>query len=336
MQWEELLEEFRAIGGVAENVRLGAGARGRGLFVIDPAKPASLHIPRAITIPVSAVGTDSGDIRVDRDQVDDRVATFYEHYQKHFGWSAGGREEAFALQREWHDLPPEIVNFIKTMGVLDHPELRFMPPDDRVLLEEHVRARVFADKTGSFMIPMIDLVNHLSTARGYVTDGGVGVSGTFADEVLVRYNNFDPMTMALHYGFADQSVFACSIGITLDLPGGRRLTIAREISASETRDGIAFPVVTETDGHLRFSHLMLGIMSAPDVPRAIFRSLVKPYVDPVSADQIFDGIAHFNRVRFINLLRTLRKYDGRLVRALQDTSINQLEALSYCVGARAL
>jgi len=336
MQWDQLVEEFRALGGVAENVRLGTGPRGRGIFVIDPAKPASLNIPRAITVPIETLGVEDGDIRVQRGRIDDRVASFYEHYEKYFGWSAGGREEAFALQREWHELPPEIVAFLKTMGVLDHPEARFMPPEERVLVEGHVRARMFQDSTGAFMIPMIDLVNHSSPVRGYVMDGGVGVTGTFADEVLVRYNNFDAITMALHYGFADLSIFAASIGITVDLPGGRRLTIARDLSVSETRNGIGFPVVTLNDNVIRFSYLMLGIIGVEDVPRAVFRSLMAPYIDRTAADQVFDGIAHFNRVRFINLLRTLRKYDGTLVRVLQETCINQLEALSSCVGARTL
>ncbi len=43
MQWDEPVEEFRAIGGVADNVRLGIGPRGRRLFVVDPGKPASLR-----------------------------------------------------------------------------------------------------------------------------------------------------------------------------------------------------------------------------------------------------------------------------------------------------
>ena len=39
MVFEELLAEFRALGGVAENVRLGRGRSGRGIFVVDPGNP---------------------------------------------------------------------------------------------------------------------------------------------------------------------------------------------------------------------------------------------------------------------------------------------------------
>ena len=42
--WNEMLDEFRALGGVAENIRLGHGVFGRGLFPIDPAKPIRIVV----------------------------------------------------------------------------------------------------------------------------------------------------------------------------------------------------------------------------------------------------------------------------------------------------
>src|SRR5262249_34024 len=155
-----------------------------------------------------------------------------------------GREEAIATQQEWSALPEELITFIKTMGVLDHPDRRFMPPDDQLCFEEFVRARMFPERGGRFMIPMVDLVQHMSRARCFCTRDGVEVSGSFGDEVLVRYHNVDAMTTLLDYGFTDRSAFAYSIGITVDLPGGKRLSVARDIGAHETRDNVAFPNVS--------------------------------------------------------------------------------------------
>ena len=53
-------------------------------------------------------------------------------------------------------------------------------------------------------------------------------------------------------------------------------------------------------------------------------------------DYVFDSIAHYNHTQFIALLRTLRKYEGPLVHTLEEAIINQLEALSACIGARRL
>jgi len=82
--------------------------------------------------------------------------------------------------------------------------------------------------------------------------------------------------------------------------------------------------------------MMLGHCTAPDLPRAIFRSVMSPMLDARRADEVFDSVAHFNRVKFLDTLRLLRTYDGHLVTLLEDAAINQLQALSSAVGARAL
>jgi len=48
--WEEMLEEFRALGGVAENIRLDDGPLGRGLFPIDAASPIRIFIPESLLL----------------------------------------------------------------------------------------------------------------------------------------------------------------------------------------------------------------------------------------------------------------------------------------------
>ena len=48
--WNDMLNEFRALGGVAENIRIGHGPFGRGLFPIDPKKPVSISIPESLLV----------------------------------------------------------------------------------------------------------------------------------------------------------------------------------------------------------------------------------------------------------------------------------------------
>jgi hypothetical protein len=62
--WDEMLTEFRALGGIAENIRLGAGSFGRGLFPIDPIKPINISIPEELLVSVDAVAIENGAFRV--------------------------------------------------------------------------------------------------------------------------------------------------------------------------------------------------------------------------------------------------------------------------------
>ena len=50
MDWQELVAEFRSLGGIAENVRLGEGPFGRELFAIDPSKPIEVRTSENILV----------------------------------------------------------------------------------------------------------------------------------------------------------------------------------------------------------------------------------------------------------------------------------------------
>jgi len=58
--WDELVEEFRALGGTMDNVRLGHGPLGRGLFVIDPARPFLVRAPENLLVSVSDIVFENG------------------------------------------------------------------------------------------------------------------------------------------------------------------------------------------------------------------------------------------------------------------------------------
>jgi len=68
----------------------------------------------------------------------------------------------------------------------------------------------------------------------------------------------------------------------------------------------------------------------------MFREIVRPQLTTARSDQAFDNIAHFNRMKFLGVLRTLEGYDGPVVAMLKGAAMLQLETLSCCIGARPL
>lgn len=334
MEWEELAEEFRALGGVLENVRLGSGAYGRGLFVIDPAREAIVHLPERLMVPVDATGYVNGALVASRDRVPADIADFFDRYHRNFGWSVE-RHACERVQRSWHELPAEVVTALHQLGVVDKPD-RFDAPAEDVVLRDFLNSRAGRFGTSRSLIPVLDLVNHRATAAPYRSENGLTVSGRFDDEVFVRYNSWDSIACALTYSFPDRSVFANSIAITVDIPRGRQLSIARSIGDTRPEGNVTVPKIEERGSRIEIAYMLLGCLTAPDAPRAIFRHVMKPYVTLEESDVIFDSIAHFNRTRFIDFLRLLERYEGGLISVLKAASLNQLEGLSACIGARTL
>jgi hypothetical protein len=336
MTWEELLDEFRALGGIAENARLDVGPLGRGIFPIDPSKPVVLHCPYALQVRLMHLEMRDGKMQAKPEFYGARERAFFEAYEEQFGWSAGGSEESWQQQLAWSELPAEIVNAMQTMGMLDGIEQRFAPPNVESCKLDYLHARLFQRDGGNYVVPIIDLVNHSSYVPTYVYENGIGVAGTFSDEVLVRYNAADAWTLAQRYGFTTMSPIAYSIGINVAIAGGKRLTVARNINELVVENGVQYPKITVDADGVTLAHLALGFSMAKDLPRAIFRKIMAPRLNAPQADHIFDGIQEFNRNEFITLLRKLRKYDGPLVHTLEEAVINQLETLNACVGARNL
>jgi hypothetical protein len=336
MTWDELLDEYRALGGIAENVRLDTGPFGRGIFPIEPGKPIMLRTPPSLYVAVREIRLQDGRMTADPDRVEARARAFFEAYEEYFGWGAGGREAMWQLQEAWHALPEDVVTSIRTLGALEKPERRFAAPSDEFCMHDFLDERTFGRGESASIVPMVDLVNHSSHVPTYTFEGGMGVHGTFDDEVLVCYNRCDAWSLAVHYGFTATSPTAYSTSIIVGLPRGEKLTIARNLDPVATTNTLRYPKVETTRDGVMLSHLTLGFATAKDLPRAIFRKMMDSRLSSSEADYVFDGIQHHNRTQFINLLRTLRKHEGPLIRTLQEAAINQLETLSAYVGARSL
>lgn len=337
MDWEELLAEFRSLGGIFENVRIGEGESGRGVFIVDPSKPALLLAPPNLLVPIGDVAVIDGHLRIKPESaVGDRERAFFETYQRHFGWSAGLYDEIAAQQTEWYGLPAEIVRLICTMGAVGNPEQRFREPTAETCLDVYLETRDLYFNGKPHIAPLLEIVNHSPAGRDYGAKDGLSVGGAFENEVLARYNVRDAWAVALHYGFAHRSPYAYSMAIAVDVYGQKRLSIDRDVARIRVVDGVRFPRRDDEGNVIKLSNLMLGNSGGMDLPRAVFRKLLGAELTSTQADEVFDGIAFYNRGRFLDVLSALSKYDGNVVRMLRAAAIHQLHALSACVGARLL
>ena len=338
MTFEELLDEFRALGGIAENVRRGTGAYGNGIFPVDERLPVRLHAPENLLLPPEDLLVRDGKLVVRGESVAGAAQRrWFEALHVSFGWSAGLFEELWANQVRWHTLPGDVSAFITHMGAISDPQLRLAEPSAHSCLYQFVRSRDVSYKGKAHIMPVIDFVNHSSNAPPYSMADGVGVGGTFAGEVLVRYNVADSWANMLTYGFADPSPFAYSVTLTVDLFGTQRLSILRKIGSGEVApDGVHYPNKRVDGNTIELSYLNLGNARVPDLPRAIFRKLMRDHVTQQQADDVFESIARFNHSKFVEALRLLRKHDSPMISTLEEAAIDQLDALSACVGARPL
>src|SRR5579862_3829466 len=192
-----------------------------------------------------------------------RERAFFETLHANFGWGAGLFDEMRQAQQAWSELPPDVVGYIANMGGTRNPEMRFIEPSSDHCFYHFIKSRDFLYDSNLYLAPLIDLVNHSSLVPTYVLESGIGVHGTFPDEMLVRYNLVDSWAYALVYGFAEPAPQAYSLGITVGIFGRNQLVIDRDVGEIDIRAGIRYPTLHIEGDVLHVSHLLLGNLQTP-------------------------------------------------------------------------
>jgi hypothetical protein len=329
--WDEMLTAFRALGGVAENIRLGRGTLGRGLFVENPARPFQLRIPENLLIPVEQIAF-VGDRMIIRPTaaVPDPEREFFDKYANAFSWGGGGQLEAEAFVHGLDVLPAEVRAILDTdfgMGLLlkgereTRTQMRFL------------QSRSFSWKGIHAITPILELANHDTRGIHYETADCPQIEGRSGDEIFVSYGLHDSFSIFHRFGFASREPGAFSLPMGVNI-GPIELTIKRSFELVQLR-GVWVPQLTDTGTGLTLSCLMLGHPIYPKLSRGSFRALMKP-LGLKNPDEEFDRVLHANWTKFLKLLAALEPHTGELIRTLRNMVHYQLEAMTWCVGAREI
>jgi len=334
-----LLDAFRALGGVAENLAIATGPHGLALTLPDPSRPARLHVPQALLIPTAATVLDPAGALVVKPEttIAPPVKAFFADYQRLAGWQGPGRAQTLAERARLAALPEALKD-----ALIRDARLAFLfePDNESALLDRFIHARHIDWRGVPSFMPVMDLANHDWRAANYgFAPDGLTIAGRFpGGEMTVCYNHLDSWQRFVRYGFVSDERHAWSIPLGFKA-GAAALTVGAEPAQAETRSGLTFPLVTRDGDGLALSHLMLGDRLRPEAPRSIFLALARDHglAQPGLA---FERIVHANRLFFLKLSGLAEAaadagpetHDAaRQFRALVRA---QLEALSFAIGAR--
>lgn len=330
--WEQIFAAFRGLGGVADNIRLGRGQFGRGLFPIEPDKPIRLYVPENLIFPVEHIGFADDLIKVDESTGTPKPERdFFERYANVLSWGGGGRQEVLALLAAFDALPNEIQALLAT----DFGMSEWLEGERATRAQlQFLQSRVYEKGGRDVLIPMFELANH--DRRGFRwkdEDGGVGIAGNASGEILMSYGQHDPLSMFHRFAIVSREPVAFSLPMTVQI-GPIPLSIGRSFEVVQRGDTL-LPRMMDSGGGLALAFLTLGHPNFPRLPRGTFRALMKP-LGASNPDEEFDRIAHANWTKFLELLGVLETHEGDMIVSLRKMAQYQLEAMSFCIGAREL
>lgn len=327
--WDEMLTEFRALGGVADNVCLKDGPIGRGLFPLDPSQPVTVFAPANLLFAVDDLEFENGVLRVKHGApgIGAHEREFFELYQQTFSWGTGGRTGVTAFIEAMEALPVPVREQLTSQFGMD---AFFQGTLAERAQKQFLRSRKIRSQGRAVIMPVVELANHGPQGAGYDFKNGIAVKGTFPDEVLARYNVFDAFGVFASWGFASKEPTAFSLPIKITL-GGQRLTIRRNITETRKLGKFSAPIVKQKDNTIELSYLLLGSVKFPRLAKGAFHAVAQEIGLP-NAEEAFDRILHFNRMKLLGLLGALEEHEGAAIALLRKMCRYQLQAMSHCVS----
>ena len=330
--WDEMLASFRSLGGEAQNIALGNGRYGRGLFPLDPTVPVLVRIPPNLLIPVKDIEFLCGNVRVRQSAaVPEAEREFLERYEDAFSWGGGGEAESAAYIASLDALPPEI----RELLIAEFHFADRLEGDFAQRVQNHfLRSREIAWKDEAAIMPIIELANHDARGLPYQRGADLRIEGPVRDEVLVSYGPQDAFSILHSFGFVNYQPSAFSLPTRATL-GEFEIAIGRNTDAARKRGAIRVPNMKVAGRNIGLSYVVLGNQRFPRLPRGILRTLLhEAGVD--NPDEVFDDIRRYNELKFIKLLRTLEPYEGEMIAKLRTMARHQLDAMTHCIGSRKL
>jgi hypothetical protein len=255
-----------------------------------------------------------------------KAVAFFEQYHQFFGWGNGGLKSATEHQRDLQALPPQLKNFLHILGGAE--ELR-QKPTAKYCLQKYFIARQIGFKSGSRLMPMVELINHAPDGLPYLVGDGVTVKGVVKDEILARYHShLDSFHFFINYHFATPAPAALSCEVTVDVPAVGTLTIARNDHLADILGTIRIPKLTKDRAQMNLSFVEIANKTHPSQPRKTFASLMATQNVPEAVSQaLFDGLIEHNRQVLKELIQACRCHPSAMAKSLEKVASFQLTTI---------
>ncbi len=275
--WNDLLIEFRELGGVAENICLRNGEYGRGVFPIEEKKQSLILVPESLLIETKDVFLENGEIRIKESvHKTKKIIDFFYNYQRNFGWATSAKKEKEDFENELKTLPKKVLEFLAIRNILNLSE-RHKGRWEECILKVYIDSRSFKLREKEYIVPILELVNHSSKKKS-IKFGQDNISTIRSPnergEILMNYGLTTPLQRLFQYGFLSSECysfapnFIYSSNLIL-----KKITCQGDIRFSDEL------LMEETDDNYILKCLPLGNFYNPEQPYLYFKELFKNHIE---------------------------------------------------------
>ena len=219
-RWDFLLNEFRRLGGVADNVCQKLGEHGKGIFPVNPSIRARIFTPSKLLIKKDDIYLEDKKLRIKKDKKYDReIRDFFNFYQDHFSWGSEGKDITESFEKELLLFNSNLKKLIKQHVLVDL-EARHKGKWNSVIKKQFLNARAVKFKNSEVVAPLWDLVNHKVRSLPFiVNEEGISTPNYSASYAELRhsYGNQSPLKRFFSYGFFSEETIVFSVPFSINI-----------------------------------------------------------------------------------------------------------------------
>ena len=328
MNFDELIDEFRYLGGVFKNLRLETNAKtGSGLFVINPSKKFEIIVPVNLMISIDMIRLDRHQqVIVNKKSIwSNRTKKFFENYQKYFGWGLDGFEKTLETQSALQYLPNELIQHLLIFGLSDDFNADLNP---QFCLQKYFLSRKILSNGISKIMPIMELLNHSDDGHPFLISNGIKCSGFSNSEVFARYHHMiDGFDFFQIYNFANEAKLALSCNTSINIPEIGKISIIRTTIKKPKFKSLFKGQITKRK-EINFYDVELANTLEPHKPLVKFNKLCEKYnINKEMSQTIFKGLLKHNIIALNKCLQMTIGKDAKLLNEIENISRNQLKIL---------
>lgn len=326
-EWERITNQFRALGGIVDNIELREGKYGRGLFPVNPKMPVKIAIPDSLLLTPSWLRADDNKVVLTEEcSLSASAQAFYLDYQSSYGIGSGLLNDIKRHLTELNLLSDSLKQSLLSFG---WSPTCFLAPTLENCLTFYIDSRVINRHDKLVLMPLVELANHYEyTEKSFDVKPWIGISGVFAEEILVNYGiSGDASLMFETYGFSGPRPQAFSGALQIQV-GSKKINIARYILLHDELNKTKMPKVHVENDTINLSFLLIADSNNPFAARKIFKKTMQDLGMPTNlADHVYDGIVEQNCMFYRSLIEALKPERGIIAQGLHSMANCQLDRI---------
>ena len=308
-EWDILINKFRKLGGIAENICQRKGEKGRGIFPVDEELKSKIFTPSNLIIKKSDIFLDDDKVRIKEEKSEYNTETrdFFNYYQDNFSWGGGGRDDTEAFENYLGLFSSKLKSLLKDNRLVDIDK-RHKGSWENVILSQFLYAREFNFRNELQIVPLLELVNHdVISFQFYKSANGIS-SPNYPprdSELTYTYASKGTLNCFFDYGFFSKETIVFSFPFNLQLED-KGITII--CKGKELRDDLMR--IKRSGKSIIIEGLPIADSNSKSLPEAYFKELLDQIGEKnISIDYLYK-IKNFNKLSREKLLENLKSKEN--------------------------